>query len=373
MTPRHLQPANERTTDGNAGQWRPAVATSTAADRADANLRLFRSEVMAERQTQWLGTVMLAPRASHRLFAMIGVLAMAAILALLFFMDFTRTARVNGWLLPQEGVVRVFAPRPGVVSGLHVKEGAAIRKGDRLLTLSDELQSTALGATQVEVMKQLAERRASLAEERGQQQRLLLQQNRAFADRIAALHSEEAQIEREIDLLRARVAIASRAEALHREQYQTGFISEMRLQQVQSEVLEQRARLGALERNRLTAIRERMGVEAERADLPMKAGKEIAILERSIAQLQQERAEAEARREIVVRRAAGRHGDGDPRGAGGARRYRRAADVDRAADASSRRTCTARAARSVSCARDSGCCCATRPTRTSASATTRAW
>jgi membrane fusion protein len=265
-----------------------------------ADLRLFRSEVLTERQTQWLGTVMLAPRASHRWFTLVGVLAAAAILALLFFAHFTRTTRVNGWLLPQEGVLRVFAPRPGVVSGLHVKEGASIRKGDRLLTLSDELQSTVLGATQAQVMRRLAERRASLAEERGQQRRLLAQQDRAFADRIAALQSEQAQMEREIELLRARVAIASRSEALHREQYQAGFIAEMRLQLVESELLEQRARLGALERNRLTAIRERTGVEAERADLPLKFGKEVAILERSIAQLEQERAEAEAKREIVV-------------------------------------------------------------------------
>jgi len=300
MTPRHIQPANEGTSDGNGGQWRPAVAAPTAVERADANFRLFRSEVLAERQAQWLGTVMLAPRASHRLFTTIGALAMLALLALLFFADFTRTSRINGWLLPQEGVVRVFAPRPGIVSSLNVKEGTQIRQGDRLLALSDELQSTTLGATQAQIAQQLAERRASLAEERSQQKRLLEQQDRALADRLAGLQREQEQMEREINLFRERVEIASRFEALHREQYSAGFISEMRLQQVQAELLEQRARLGAAERSRLTAIRERRSVEAERADLPLKFGKEIAILERSIAQLKQESAEAESRREIVV-------------------------------------------------------------------------
>jgi membrane fusion protein len=270
------------------------------AERSSTDLSLFRAEVLAQRQTQWLGTVMLAPRASFRLFTLIGMLAAGAILAMLFFAEFTRTSRINGWLLPQEGVVRVHAPRPGIVASLEVKEGMQVRSGQRLLTLSDELQSATLGATQAQITRHLAERRASLAEERAQQRRLLAQQDRALADRLAALQAEEDQIARDIELLRERVAIAGRAEALHREQFAQGYVSEMRLQQVQSELLEQRARLGAAERSRLTAVRERMVVKAEQADLPLKIGKEIATLDRSIAQLQQDSAEAESRREIVV-------------------------------------------------------------------------
>jgi membrane fusion protein len=139
-----------------------------------------------------------------------------------------------------------------------------------------------------------------MTEERSQQQRLLAQQDRALANRVAALRSEEEQIEREIGLLRERVEIAARAEALHGKMYAEGFISEMRLEQVQAELVEQRARLAAGERSRLTAVRERMNIEAERADLPLKLGRDTALLDRSMAQLEQERAEAEARREIVV-------------------------------------------------------------------------
>jgi membrane fusion protein len=175
-----------------------------------------------------------------------------------------------------------------------------VHKGDLLLTLSDELQSARLGPTQAQITQRLSERRASMTEERSQQQRLLAQQDRALANRVAALRSEEEQIEREIGLLRERVEIAVQNLALHRKHYADGFISEMRLQLVEAELLEQRARLAAGERSLLTAVRERMNIEAERADLPLKLGRDIALLDRSMAQLEQERAEAEARREIVV-------------------------------------------------------------------------
>lgn len=281
-------------TEGDHSELLPATA------RANAGLRLFRSEVVTERQPQWMGTVMLAPRASFRWFTLLGILAGGAIVALLVLGEFTRTSRINGWLLPQQGLVRVHAPRPGIVGALAVQEGAPVRKDDRLLTLSDELQSATLGATQAQIGQRLAERRASLAEERLQQQRLLAQQDRALALRLAALAGEVEQANKEIALLQQRVQIASRFEALHREQYVQGYISEMRLQQVQAEGLEQQARLGAAERARSAAQREELSVHGERADLPLKLGREIAMLERSIAQLGQERAEAEAKREIVV-------------------------------------------------------------------------
>jgi membrane fusion protein len=276
------------------------VAGPSALAPRGANLPLFRPEALAERQAQWVGTVLLTPRASHRLFTLTAMLACAAVLGLLFFGSYTRTAHVNGWLVPQQGVIRIFAPRPGVVSSLQVAEGAQVRKGDRLLTLSDELQSSALGATQAQIMRRLDERRDSLLNERDKHKRLLAQQQGALADRVAALDAEHAQIGSEIDLLKARVAIAARSEDLHRTQFEMGFISEQRLQLVQAEKLEQRARIAALERTRLALGRERMAAQAELKDLPLKFQKDFASVERSIAQLDQERAEAEARREIVV-------------------------------------------------------------------------
>ena len=294
-------PLDRSSTAGNQdGRWLPAVAARTDVEPAGGNSRLFRLEVLQARQTQYLGTVRLAPRASFRVFTLFALLVTAAIVALLCFGHFTRTARVNGWLLPQEGLIRVQAPRPGIVVSLGVKEGSQVREGDRLLTLSDELQSARLGPIQAQITQRLDERRASMAAERRQQERLLAQQDRSLANRAAALRSEEDQIRREMDLLRERVVIAERSEALHRKQHAEGFISEMRLQQVQSELLEQRARLAAAERSRLAKARERMDIEAERADLPLKLGRDTALLDRGMAQLEQERAEAEARREIVV-------------------------------------------------------------------------
>src|SRR5688572_10175122 len=76
---------------------------------------LFRPEALAERQTQWLGSVLLEPRISSSLFVAAAAIAAIAVLALLFFGSFTRKARINGWLVPEQGLARIFAPQVGVV------------------------------------------------------------------------------------------------------------------------------------------------------------------------------------------------------------------------------------------------------------------
>lgn len=261
---------------------------------------LFRPEVLTARRTQWLGRVILAPRLSYRLFALFALTSVTAVLALLFLAQYTRTARLDGWLQPEQGVTRVHAARSGVVTQVMVTEGQAVRRGDPLLILSDETHSAALGATQASIAGRLAERRDSLMREKRSLEALFDQQRRALASRITVLHGEVRRLEDDIALLGQRVAIAERAEALHQVQYNEGFISDMRLQQVQSERLEQQARRSAAERSLLTASRERMVLEAERADVPLRASQQIAALDRGVAEIAQQLAQTESARQLVV-------------------------------------------------------------------------
>lgn len=264
------------------------------------NQPLFRSQVLAERKTRWLGTVLLTRPLSHAFFAGFALLAMTAVLALLALGEFTRKARVSGWLVPQQGMVKVFAPQAGVIGQVRVKEGAMVARGDALLVLSAELRSTARGATQAEIARLLTARRDSLATERTQQERLFAQQAAALERRVESLRAERSQLEREIGLQGARARLAEQSLARQRQLHAQGFLSLQQVQQQQEQSLEQRSRLLALERSLLSTRGEIVALEAELADLPLKAQAQIAATARSISALEQDLAEAEVRREIVI-------------------------------------------------------------------------
>jgi membrane fusion protein len=264
------------------------------------NEPLFRPEVIAERQTQWLGAVLLAPRISHRVFAAFAVLTTAGILGLLFFGDYTRKERINGWLVPQQGLVRIFAPQPGVVTKLYVQEGAQVRRGAPLLELSTELESQALGATQEEIARRLVVRRDSLTAERGLQEQLFEQKARELSARLTTLRSEQKHLERELDLQRSRSKLTEEFTARQRQLYESGLNTDQRLQEAEQNRLEQALQLRVLERDWMATQREHLTLEGEVRDLPLNRQTRLAEIDRNVAALGQELAEVEARRRIVI-------------------------------------------------------------------------
>ena len=261
---------------------------------------LFREEALAERQTQWLGTVLLVPRMSHTLLAVLGASAAAALVGLLWFGSYTRTARIGGWLVPQDGLVQVFAPQAGVVTAVNVHEGNAVSVGDPLFVLSAEVQSSTRGATQLEIARLLGNRRSSLqtaVTRRTQQQAL---QSRALNDRLTAVRAELAQLESNIALQQSRASLAAASQARERELRRQGFTSEEVLQASEERRIDQYAKLGELQRTRLALERDALALREELDGLPLKSDVDLAAIQREIAAVDQQLAEAESRREVVV-------------------------------------------------------------------------
>jgi membrane fusion protein len=247
---------------------------------------LFRSEVLVEHQSQWLGAVLLEPKITHWMFASVALLATAAVLGMLFLTSYTRKARVNGWLVPQQGLMRVFAPQAGVITRIHVKEGMEVKKGTPLVTISTEMRSTAFGNTQQEIVRRLTKRRDSMAEERAVQERLFSQQTANLVQRTAALDNEQKFLAKEIDLQHTQLQLNEQIEQRMRTLRNRDIVTEPRREEAERERIQQAAKLQGLERTQAALRREHMQMQASLRELPLKRFTDLA--------------EAEARREIVI-------------------------------------------------------------------------
>ena len=261
---------------------------------------LFRSAVIAERRSQWLGTVLLAPTISHSLVVIFAAVAVAAILSMLFFAEFSRSEQVDGWLVPEHGLVRVVAPRPGVITRLHVRDGDTVTEGAALVTLSTEVRSEAFGATQKEIVRHLQDRRDSLIAERGLHRKLLLEEMDGLAKRISVFDSERDHLAGELEIQRSQARLAREIAERMRGVYDRGLATAQRFESAESNRLEQALKLRGLERQLAAAGRERLVLEAEREALPLRNEARLAELDRQLAALEQEMLVAEARRQFVI-------------------------------------------------------------------------
>lgn len=269
------------------------------ASPSPSHMPLFRPEALAEGGPRALGTVLLEPKIANWVFAAVGLGATVCVLALLIFGSYTRKAQLHGWLVPHQGLVRVLAPHAGVVTRIDVREGMPVSKGSPLLTLSTESRSEA-GATQEEIVTRLKRRRDSMAAQKSVQDRLFAEQQGNLESRIAALRAERAHLKEELALQRKRLALDDKVLNKERLLRARDLITAPRLQQTEQARLDQAAKVEAAERSESTLLREQLQVEGTLQELPFKRQTMLAEIERQVAALEQDLAQAEAQRQIVL-------------------------------------------------------------------------
>jgi membrane fusion protein len=261
---------------------------------------LFRPEVIEGRQQAWLGNIQLIRPVP--LGVLTGLVSVVAVCVATYLMlgEYTRKARVSGYLVPDGGVIRLVPPQAATVVESNALEGKTVRKGDVLFVLSLD-RTTQAGGTQDAVRASLAARAKSL-EAAGLQKSVLQQaQLSALDTQLADMRGELRQLAAEAELQTQRLALAQAAQARLESLRNDNFISQAQVQAKAEEVLALRAQMQSLERQRSALQREIGVLEAKKRELPLRSEAERGEIERDLAVLQQEAAESEARRRLVVR------------------------------------------------------------------------
>ena len=260
---------------------------------------LFRRQAIDFQRQKFHGAIVLT-RSPWRtaVAAGFGVLVVALVI-FAATQGFARKETVAGVLLPSGGLLRLVAPQAGVVLAGGPPQGQVVDLGEVVVRLSNDLSSAA-GPTQVAVARTLQSRQAGLQDELQRQSEQARQQAGVLEARAGSLEASLSQQDREIALQRERVRVVRDVADRYPELVRSGAVSPVEAAEKNSEVLDQQARLVALERQRLVAQRELAAVRAERTALPLQAGREGSQLKREMQALAQAQAEAESRRETVV-------------------------------------------------------------------------
>jgi membrane fusion protein len=216
------------------------------------------------------------------------------------FGEYTRKARVVGFLAPSQGLVKVVATQAGTVVEKRVREGQAVKQGDVLFVLAAEQATLENADARTAAIENITARRDSLLDELEKQDDLNRIRVQVLQDRTTTLTGEARQLEQEIQLREQRLASAQANLEKFRELFTRRFVSELQVREKQDAVLEQDSALQALKRNRLTLERDAADVQAELAGSRFEFARQRAELDRAISRQEQELTEYQARRSIVV-------------------------------------------------------------------------
>ena len=228
------------------------------------------------------------------------LLVAVLVFAFLFFGEYTRKARVSGYLVPENGVIRLIAPQPATILESHASEGLPVRKGDVLFVLAVG-QSTPSGDTQAAVEASLAARQKSLHGSAQEQAELETTRLAAIDRRLEAMQHELESMAAEDALQHQRLALAEESLAQYQAYRRDNFVSEAQLRTKSEELFAVKAQVIALERQRAAHRREIDALQSERRELPLRAHALQGEIDRDLAAIAQQSAENSAREKIVVR------------------------------------------------------------------------
>ena len=261
---------------------------------------LFRREVAEARRSAWLGEAQIVQPLSVRIVARLCLGFVAALVLYAWLGTYTRRVHAEGLLAPDVGLITVASPLAGRVSASGVKEGDRVERGQLLFTIDLDAVS-ASGPTQERVIAQLARQKESVERQRAARAAMAEAEKQGLDEQIANLAEQGERLGEQVALQEKLVPpLKARAQDLA-EAVAKGFARAADFQSQNYLYLQATSQLAQFRQTGLQVAGKLGELKAKRATYDETLARDLAELDRSAAQLEQQRAESEARRAIEVR------------------------------------------------------------------------
>jgi membrane fusion protein len=276
-----------------------AQMTMASANAAVQPIPLFRSEVLAAHQAQWLGGIRVGRPLSFSLVTVSALTLAAALVAFACWGEVTRKVTLHGVLLPAGGLINVSAPQAGVIADVLVQENDEVMAGQPLLRIKSERVTVAGDAAALNAQA-LAARRSSLDTERRLAEQSLRQRQDAISQRLQSLQAEERQALSELENHRLRVQLGLKSLDRQDELARSGFVASAQVQQKQEELLDLQLRERNAERNLQALQRDLQTARSEKLANDTQARTSLTQIDRAVASLEQESTESDTRNSLIL-------------------------------------------------------------------------
>lgn len=223
-----------------------------------------------------------------------------AVVLLFAFGSYTRRTTVEGVIVPDSGLVKIYAQRPGIVLSKRVNEGQRVAYGQMLYTISTDLQSATDGQTQAALIEQSRQRKVSLQQEINKTLLLQSDERDSLRAKISSLRTELDGIDNQIAAQRMRTSLAADAASRYASLLAKDYISKDQAQQHEADLLDQQSKLNGLQRDRASTAQLLKEAVNDLAGLSLKQQNEVSQINRSVIDVDQNLIESESKREFVI-------------------------------------------------------------------------
>lgn len=260
---------------------------------------LFRQEALAARADNSAGPALrIRPVGATRMTAFFAAMAVLVVL-LLVFGSYTKKERVQGAIQARDGVAMIVPMEAGLVQRVMVKDGQRVKAGDALLALSHE-RITDAGSTHALLATNLQGQRQQVQAQTEAQQLAKQATLAALDQRIAQGQRNAESVAEEAKLQSQQVASSRKLLEQLKPLLAERIVSELQYEQQHQTLLDQTARLQALQRQRSSALADVASAREDRARVSAEHAVTQANLDRDLLTLRQEEVQRLSARQSLL-------------------------------------------------------------------------
>jgi len=262
---------------------------------------LFRREALDNRRERLLGDVVLTQPPSFWLWSGFAGVAVLLIVLMLVLGTYSRRENVAGFVRPDKGLIKVFAPQSGLLDTLHVEEGERIEAGALLFTVSTGRSGAAPEDVDALIVEELAAAREALKARRVERSELDSLEQGRLRERFSRLALEIDELERLVDIQAGRFDASDRQVARLAELGAGGFVSEADL--IIARDGRANIELDLLEASRRLAEKRGELLDAGKLieQLPLRSSLDLAEIDQQLSTIDQRILETGGRRSYTLR------------------------------------------------------------------------
>ncbi|MFK0299541.1 HlyD family secretion protein [Brevundimonas sp. NPDC090276] len=264
-------------------------------------MSLFRPEALDAKRRRLWGEVRLAQPPAFIAWTVVLSLVSASLFGALVFGRYTRKETVEGFLIPEAGVVQVRPVQAGRIGRVLVRDGQLVQAGAALVEFISDLESTGQAPVLDIQMAETDAQVSALANRQAALVRSNADERSRLNDQIAA-NTRTRAILQERRRVQAEALVLSEADAQRMTQLQArGYATNAQIDAKRRSVLTERGALADLD----TQISELdtlvTNLKGQIASLPAREAEGLAILASERSSLTQRRAELQVARGHVLR------------------------------------------------------------------------
>jgi membrane fusion protein len=265
-----------------------------------ADQSLFRPKALQAQHRRLEGKVSVVQPVSSTALCLCLVIILVSLLLFLHQANFSRKETVVGYLKPSTGLVRIYSQRSAVLTQLYVQDGARVTAGQKLaLISSDEMLAAGESLSehlQASLALQLQLNSQKLLDLMGstEQRRQQLQQQ------ILNIKQQLADNQRQQQLLSERIRLQAQRLLSQHDLALKGHLPKLQLEQQQDQHLMLQQQLAELQTIAQSVVQQQIQWQNQLQTLPLDQQRQTQQLEAERLQLEQQKTELSARREVLL-------------------------------------------------------------------------